>query len=273
MTLEETLKKVGFAVRKVSGDSMMPMLDQHTDLVKLVPASGELKKGDLPLYRRDDGQYVLHRIIRVKKNCYLTRGDNRREIEHIPKSSVVAVTVGFFKRGRYITVDDSGYLSYVNDILMGRSNDSDKLYAQLFLENLNGNKTLPEVPDYVSWSGACRWFVMWKVVGQVIEPLKTLKNPPYDELMNELEIAARYEKSSDLSASQDGCRTSDYRNGSTSVASVGNSGRLRKRLREFILHFFPTVDTMKRLFPVLYRKPYLLPVCYVIRWKDIVLSR
>ena len=43
-SLEEALGAAGYLVRPVEGDSMMPMLDQRRDFVKIVPLSAPLKK-------------------------------------------------------------------------------------------------------------------------------------------------------------------------------------------------------------------------------------
>ena len=47
------------------GVSMLPMLRQGRDTVTLSPVTGRLRKYDLPLYRREDGRYVLHRVVGV----------------------------------------------------------------------------------------------------------------------------------------------------------------------------------------------------------------
>ena len=45
-----------------NGISMLPMLHQGIDKVTLSPLPEQLKKYDLPLYQRENGQYVIHRI-------------------------------------------------------------------------------------------------------------------------------------------------------------------------------------------------------------------
>lgn len=66
-------RSVRFAPR---GISMLPMLRQGLDTVTISPLPPRLKKHDLPLYRRDDGKYILHRIIRVGET-YTCMGDNQ----------------------------------------------------------------------------------------------------------------------------------------------------------------------------------------------------
>ena len=74
--IRETLnagKTVRFSPR---GISMLPMLRQGIDSVVLSPLPEKLRKYDLPLYQRDDGHYVLHRIVQTGEN-YTCIGDNQ----------------------------------------------------------------------------------------------------------------------------------------------------------------------------------------------------
>lgn len=118
-TMEQFLRENGYLVRPIVGCSMLPMLEADKDTVHLVPVTRELSAGDLPMYRRPDGVYVLHRILAVKKTHYLIRGDNCAFFEKVPKSWVIAVADGFSKDGRYVSVQDEEYLAYVDGVLKG----------------------------------------------------------------------------------------------------------------------------------------------------------
>lgn len=63
-----------------NGTSMLPLLRQETDSVVLSPVTERLKKYDLPLYRRDNGKYVLHRIVQAG-DTYTCVGDNQFTLE------------------------------------------------------------------------------------------------------------------------------------------------------------------------------------------------
>lgn len=94
------------------GVSMLPMLRQGVDSVILAPLSGPLKKYDLPLYRRGDGKYILHRIIRVGKT-YTCMGDNQFTPEPgVTRDQMIAVVTAFCRDGRQISVTDPGYRLY-----------------------------------------------------------------------------------------------------------------------------------------------------------------
>ena len=94
------------------GISMLPMLRQGKDSVELSPLPAKLKKYDLPVYRRRDGQYVMHRIVGVKADHYICLGDNTLEFEHIYPEQMLGV-VSAFKRGdRRIETDAPAYWVY-----------------------------------------------------------------------------------------------------------------------------------------------------------------
>lgn len=64
------------------GTSMLPLLRQGTDSVGLVDPPLKLKKHDIILYRRKNGQFVLHRIIKVNNDGeFFLCGDNQTNIE------------------------------------------------------------------------------------------------------------------------------------------------------------------------------------------------
>lgn len=94
------------------GVSMLPMLRQGKDSVELSPLPERLKKYDLPVYRRADGQYVMHRVVAVKEDHYICLGDNTLFFEHIYPKQMIGV-VSAFKRGeKRIEVDNLWYRLY-----------------------------------------------------------------------------------------------------------------------------------------------------------------
>lgn len=67
----------------VAGSSMTPFL-HHGDTVYLEQPRGKLKKGDIVLYTRPSGQYILHRIVKVNADgSFLMLGDAQTERERI----------------------------------------------------------------------------------------------------------------------------------------------------------------------------------------------
>ena len=80
-TFEEELSLHGRIIYPNVGDSMMPLIKQGRDLLVIEKAELPLKKGDIPLYKRDSGKYVLHRIIGLRRGKYRICGDNRISVE------------------------------------------------------------------------------------------------------------------------------------------------------------------------------------------------
>ena len=102
----------GRAKLTVTGCSMLPMLRNRLDVVELIPVSGKQKKGDVILYHRDNGQYVLHRIIAVDEQGYICCGDNQFMREPIKQDQLIAVVDSFTRKGRYYSVSAFGYRIY-----------------------------------------------------------------------------------------------------------------------------------------------------------------
>lgn len=94
------------------GTSMLPMIRQNIDTVVMAPAPAKLKKYDLPLYQRDNGQYVLHRIVKVGET-YTCIGDNQYEYEYgVRPDQIIGVIVGFYRDQEYISVDRWSHRAY-----------------------------------------------------------------------------------------------------------------------------------------------------------------
>ncbi len=108
---EEQLDKYGSFAYTTKGVSMMPLLRQGRDVVTIVKKTGRLKPMDVALYRRN-GQYVLHRVIRVTDDGYLIRGDNTYVMENIKEQQVIGVMDAIARKGRRIKCSDWSYRVY-----------------------------------------------------------------------------------------------------------------------------------------------------------------
>ena len=106
-TFEEILARDGQLVYTNVGDSMLPLIRQGRDLLVIKPKTGRLKKYDIPLYRRDSGQYVLHRILKVRPDDYVICGDNRWSREYgITDRHIVGVLTAIIRDGKEIPMTD-----------------------------------------------------------------------------------------------------------------------------------------------------------------------
>lgn len=97
-----------------TGNSMRPLWYHKKNNVTLTACDPEqLKKGDVPLYRRADGRYVLHRIIRVHEDTFDLVGDGQYKVEYgLEKFRVMAVAKAFTKGNRTYTMKNIVYRLY-----------------------------------------------------------------------------------------------------------------------------------------------------------------
>lgn len=87
----------------ISGRSMSPFLVHGRDTVYLSKVTAPLKRGDMILYRRDSGAYILHRIIRADKETYDLVGDGQSGIEPgIRRDQVLAVVAAVRRKGKLL---------------------------------------------------------------------------------------------------------------------------------------------------------------------------
>ena len=92
---------------------MEPMLKQGRDSVELGKAEN-IAVGDVVLYKRDSGQFVLHRIVGKCRKTYVMCGDHQgRAIEHgIRPDQILFKLVGFYTDKEYHSVDEKEYREY-----------------------------------------------------------------------------------------------------------------------------------------------------------------
>lgn len=94
------------------GISMLPMLRQGVDSVVLSPIPGKLKKFDLPLYRRANGQYILHRVVEAEET-YTCIGDNQFVPEPgVTQDQLLALVTAFYRGERKWDVHSPAYRLY-----------------------------------------------------------------------------------------------------------------------------------------------------------------
>lgn len=99
----------------ISGSSMWPTLSGGRDRVTLAKPPAQWHKNDLPLYRRANGQLVLHRIVRVNADGTLDCcGDHQREVERgLLPEQMVAIVVGVERKGKTFPANHRRYLRWV----------------------------------------------------------------------------------------------------------------------------------------------------------------
>lgn len=110
--LETVLKEGGEITFTPRGNSMRPML-KFGDVITIKRFNRPLKKYALPLYRRENGQFVLHRVVGKNKEGYIMRGDNQLSKEYgITDANILGEVIAFTSNGKQYKVTDFSYKVY-----------------------------------------------------------------------------------------------------------------------------------------------------------------
>jgi hypothetical protein len=90
---------------RVTGDSMMPFLRADTDSVELSAVSfKDLRLGQITLIKRTTGQYILHRLVYKKKDCFYIAGDAQSRVEGpLLPGQLVAVVSNIWRGDKLIS--------------------------------------------------------------------------------------------------------------------------------------------------------------------------
>ena len=96
----------------VTGFSMYPLLRGGSDEV-LLSKPENLKVLDVVFFKRDNGQYVLHRIIRKNGDILTIAGDNETKPEYpVYISDCIGKMTAFIRSGKLYSADKLSYRLY-----------------------------------------------------------------------------------------------------------------------------------------------------------------
>lgn len=105
--LKELLEQGRQVSLVVTGSSMAPFLADHRDTVYLNPVTDPLRPGDIVLYQRANGQYVLHRIVGIHQDAYDLLGDNQTVVERgIHRNQIVGLVTAVNRKGEILRPGD-----------------------------------------------------------------------------------------------------------------------------------------------------------------------
>ncbi len=98
---EEALRRGDTVRLTVTGNSMYPLFHTRRDTVTLSPAQ-TIKKYDITFHKRDDGRYILHRVLKIKKDgTYLICGDNELKTEPpVRREQIFGVVTEYTRWGK-----------------------------------------------------------------------------------------------------------------------------------------------------------------------------
>ena len=92
----------------VTGGSMTPFLIPGRDTVYLSRLQRPARRGDILLYLRDNGEYILHRVWKVERNgTYTIIGDSQMALEWgVRHDQVIAVVTAVVRKGQRMAPGD-----------------------------------------------------------------------------------------------------------------------------------------------------------------------
>lgn len=111
--IQEKIENGGTVGLPITGTSMLPLLVWGRDTVELIKCENP-QKYDIIFYRRDDGHFVLHRIVGKNKSGFILCGDNQVNKEYgINEKHIIAVVKTITRKGKVFSVDKFLYKLYV----------------------------------------------------------------------------------------------------------------------------------------------------------------
>lgn len=112
-TIREVMDSGGEFTLYPRGTSMLPLIVQGRDSVTLVKAE-EFRAGDIAFYQRENGQYVLHRVIGERDGTFTMCGDNQLAPEYgVKPEQIIAKAAYITRKGSKITPRSLPYRLYV----------------------------------------------------------------------------------------------------------------------------------------------------------------
>lgn len=112
-TFSQVLKETGRLIYTTRGVSMRPLLRQGKDVVVIETPKEHCKKYDTVLFLRKNGQYVLHRILKIDGDQYWIVGDNCLGGEMVSEQQIIGVMTSLKRGGRSVKLTDWRYRLYV----------------------------------------------------------------------------------------------------------------------------------------------------------------
>lgn len=88
---------------RIAGNSMAPFLVDTRDSICFHAPDRPFRRGDMVFYQRETGQYVMHRIARVRAEGYYLVGDAQQLLEGpIASEQIFAIVVQVQRKGTWI---------------------------------------------------------------------------------------------------------------------------------------------------------------------------
>lgn len=88
----------------VTGESMSPFLRHGRDQIRLAAVTAPPQRGDMVFFRRRNGQYIMHRVLRrLPDGNYAIVGDGQQQVESpITPEQIFAVVTQVCRKGIWL---------------------------------------------------------------------------------------------------------------------------------------------------------------------------
>lgn len=88
----------------VTGESMSPFLRHGRDQIRLAAVTAPPQRGDMVFFRRRNGQYIMHRVLRrMPDGNYAIIGDGQQQVESpIAPDQIFAVVTQVCRKGVWL---------------------------------------------------------------------------------------------------------------------------------------------------------------------------
>lgn len=88
----------------VTGESMSPFLRHGRDQIRLAAVTAPPQRGDMVFFRRRNGQYIMHRVLRrMPDGNYAVIGDGQQQVEFpIAPEQIFAVVTQVCRKGVWL---------------------------------------------------------------------------------------------------------------------------------------------------------------------------
>ena len=97
----------------VHGFSMMPLIRPEKDMITIMPLVRAPKVGDIVMFRRGDGKYIVHRVYRIFIDGIQTWGDNCINADAPRKrEDIFGLIVSMEKNGKTYKLDNDKQRAY-----------------------------------------------------------------------------------------------------------------------------------------------------------------
>ncbi len=119
--ITDVISKGGVFPLTVKGISMHPFLHDSVDTAVFSSLDGrKIRRGDIILFRRKNGQYAMHRVCRVNQNgTFDFLGDNQMTVEpQISAEQLVAFVPQVIRNGKKVNCEKGFLRSFFTALMM-----------------------------------------------------------------------------------------------------------------------------------------------------------